>query len=241
MTSFGSYLLPLRELGREDEARAGVKAATLGHLVREGYPVPEGFVLTCEAFRRGVAKGPAGAARGGCLGVERARGRARRRRSCRALLGPQRGSCGPLRQYQTVLNVRGADGLRSAVSAVRGLGDRLVSGRASPDEWTVRAGTAVRRSGSENTVDKTQVLAVAELARRAEGVSENRKISSGPSPRPPRLAGESSLRSVERPFDLLTTSSPQPGAIDVRGRARSTSEDRAPGSRPLERDPESRS
>lgn len=55
------------------------------------------------------------------------------------------------------------------VSAVRGLGERLVSGAASPDEWVVRGGQADCRSRPEGALEVNQVLAVAELARRIEG------------------------------------------------------------------------
>jgi rifampicin phosphotransferase len=54
------------------------------------------------------------------------------------------------------------------VSAVRGPGDRLVSGAATPDEWTVRAGRAACRLAPEGALEPGQVLAIAELARRTE-------------------------------------------------------------------------
>ena len=54
------------------------------------------------------------------------------------------------------------------VSAVRGLGERLVSGQASPDEWTVRDGEAVRKSAPEQAIGETQVLEIARLARALE-------------------------------------------------------------------------
>lgn len=54
------------------------------------------------------------------------------------------------------------------VSAVKGLGERLVSGAATPDEWTVRDGTAVLRSGSEEAIGADTVRAIADLARKAE-------------------------------------------------------------------------
>src|SRR6266508_2190814 len=50
------------------------------------------------------------------------------------------------------------------VNAVRGLGDRLVGGSATPDEWVVRGGTATCRNAPENAVDAGTALAVAELA-----------------------------------------------------------------------------
>ncbi|WP_460359658.1 PEP/pyruvate-binding domain-containing protein, partial [Actinoallomurus bryophytorum] len=54
------------------------------------------------------------------------------------------------------------------VSAVHGLGDRLVSGATCPDEWVVRGGTATCGAHPEDAVDAAQVRSVAELARRVE-------------------------------------------------------------------------
>lgn len=54
------------------------------------------------------------------------------------------------------------------VSAVRGLGERLVSGTATPDEWSVRGNEAASASTPEQAVDREQVLRIAELARATE-------------------------------------------------------------------------
>jgi rifampicin phosphotransferase len=54
------------------------------------------------------------------------------------------------------------------VSAVRGLGERLVSGEASPDEWVVRGARATCRRAPEEAIDGETAVAVAELARRIE-------------------------------------------------------------------------
>ena len=56
------YVEPLTGLGRGDVDRAGGKGANLGELVRAGFPVPVGFVVTTEAYRAFVeANGLAGA------------------------------------------------------------------------------------------------------------------------------------------------------------------------------------
>ena len=60
----------LRELGRGDIDAAGGKGANLGELVRAGFPVPDGFVLTTAAYARaaeaaGVDPGDPAAARTG--------------------------------------------------------------------------------------------------------------------------------------------------------------------------------
>ena len=56
------YVEQLTDLGRGDLDRAGGKGANLGELVRAGFPVPAGFVVTTEAYRAFVeANGLAGA------------------------------------------------------------------------------------------------------------------------------------------------------------------------------------
>lgn len=56
----------------------------------------------------------------------------------------------------------------TVVSAVRGFGERLVSGTTSPDEWTVKDGNAVRQRSPENAITAAQAKAVADLAKRVE-------------------------------------------------------------------------
>ncbi len=53
------------------------------------------------------------------------------------------------------------------VTAVRGLGERLVSGEGDAEEWVVRAGRASRLKGPEQVISRDQAIAVADLARRA--------------------------------------------------------------------------
>lgn len=54
------------------------------------------------------------------------------------------------------------------VSAVRGLGDRLVDGTANPEEWQVAAGAAQRLPGdADSALTPDQVSAVAQVAQRA--------------------------------------------------------------------------
>lgn len=52
----------------------------------------------------------------------------------------------------------------TVVSSVRGLGDRLVSGEADPDEWEVRDSTIEVRRAPESSLNEEQVLEVASLA-----------------------------------------------------------------------------
>ena len=54
----------------------------------------------------------------------------------------------------------------SVVTAVRGLGERLVSGAASGDEWVVTDGRATARRQPERAIDQRQAEAVAAEARR---------------------------------------------------------------------------
>ena len=54
------------------------------------------------------------------------------------------------------------------ITAVRGLGERLVSGEAVGDEWVVRGEDAILRRESEGALTRGQALEVAQLARRVE-------------------------------------------------------------------------
>lgn len=45
-------ILPLSEISKDDIAACGGKGASLGELVNAGFPVPSGFVVTTEAFRK---------------------------------------------------------------------------------------------------------------------------------------------------------------------------------------------
>lgn len=54
------------------------------------------------------------------------------------------------------------------VSAVRGLGERLVSGETTPDEWIVRGSETECRSAPEGAIDERDARRVAELAMRLE-------------------------------------------------------------------------
>jgi rifampicin phosphotransferase len=56
----------------------------------------------------------------------------------------------------------------TVVSAVRGVGERLVSGTATPDEWEVRDGLAVARSSPEGAIDAPAAVAVADVALRLQ-------------------------------------------------------------------------
>ena len=56
---------------------------------------------------------------------------------------------------------------RVLVSAVNGLGDRLVSGQATADEWWVEQGKATCRAAPEGAIDAKVALRVAALARAA--------------------------------------------------------------------------
>ncbi|WP_169514513.1 PEP/pyruvate-binding domain-containing protein [Actinokineospora enzanensis] len=65
-------------------------------------------------------------------------------------------------------NVVTGDRTEVLVSAVRGLGERLVSGLVTPDEWVVGTDGARRTHSSEDAVTAARVVEVAELARAVE-------------------------------------------------------------------------
>ncbi|MGH3645685.1 MAG: PEP/pyruvate-binding domain-containing protein [Micromonosporaceae bacterium] len=54
------------------------------------------------------------------------------------------------------------------INAVRGLGEKLVSGHVTPDQWSVRGGAATPTAVTDDAIDAAQAQAVAELARQVE-------------------------------------------------------------------------
>ena len=234
------YILSLADISPHDVERVGVKAAKLGELARDGFPVPGGFVLTTSAFDRFLAAN----ALDPDISLEAVFAATLPTDVAEALLTAadalgdvplavrSSGSAEDLPgasftgQYETVLDVRGAEALvaavqhvfasafnprvtvyratqgqhtrglmavlvqrqveataagvvftanpvtgnraETAISAVRGSGERLVSGQATPDEWIVRDQQAMCRAAPEGAIDADQALAVAELARRVE-------------------------------------------------------------------------
>jgi len=236
----GAYVVDLHDLTRADLPQVGRKAAVLGELKRAGFSVPDGTVLTVEAFEafmaaNGFADGatPAAVEAAPIPGdIEDAI------RTVAEALGPT-----PLAvrssavaedlpgasfagQYETVLDVTGPDAVLAAVrrcwasafssrvaayraargdgglpgmalliqhlvaaeaagvaftanpltgdrgetlvSSVRGLGERLVSGESTPDDWIVRGRAASCERATERSIDAGQARAVAELAKRVE-------------------------------------------------------------------------
>jgi rifampicin phosphotransferase len=61
------------------------------------------------------------------------------------------------------------DRSETVVTGVWGLGERLVSGEAQPDEWLVRGTYATCLRSPEGALDQALVLAIAETARRVQG------------------------------------------------------------------------
>jgi len=233
-------LVGLEDPAAQDPEEVGHKAATLAQLQSKGFSVPSGVVLTRSACERILAA--AGLSSGATaadveaaqippdmlqelaaviedLGGGGARALAVRSSGVAEDL-PGASFAG---QYETVLDVRGADALADAVrhclgsafsarvvayahrmdgrapmavliqemvqadaagvaftanpvtgdpetlvSAVRGLGDRLVGGEATPDEWVIRVGQAERISTPEDAIDPATALRVAEVAARVE-------------------------------------------------------------------------
>lgn len=207
--------------------RAGHKAANLARLAAAGFPVPEGVVVTAEAWAAAHGGGASAAslppqvlaaleaALAGLGDVPlavRSSG-----------VGEDLAGASFAGQYKSFLNVRGLAAVADAVcscwasahashavaygsrqkvqlgrmavliqrlvladaaavaftvnpvtgdpnevvvNAVKGLGDRLVSGLASPDEWVVRQDEARAISAPEGAIDASQARAVADLARR---------------------------------------------------------------------------
>ena len=66
---------PLADFGAGDIASAGGKGAALGELVRQGFPVPRGFIITTGAYLSFLAETRVGAALEGLLRADSAGGR----------------------------------------------------------------------------------------------------------------------------------------------------------------------
>jgi rifampicin phosphotransferase len=236
MTSGYKYILPLHEVSRANSYRTGMKAANLGELLQAGFNVPNGFVLSVEAFERfrfihgfsnwlpqsevlsaplpddvlqelmyaceefgdlrvavrssGVAEDLPGASYAGqyetvlgalgrsaisdavsrCWSSAFSHRLAAYRPSFRDMeVAPlavliQRLVEPDAAGVAFTVNPVTGDRNEILVSAVRGLGDRLVSGVVQPDEWTVEGGTAECQSAPEKAVRKEEVLRIAALA-----------------------------------------------------------------------------
>lgn len=218
----------MEQVGAGDVDEIGAKAANLASLVRAGFDVPEGVILTAEAHRR-FGGDPGRECLPAILTEELA--------DALSLLGADAvavRSSSPVEDlsdasfaglYETALDVRGLDEVEGAVqrcwasvasprvmayrethdvgeapmavliqrmikakaggvafssnpltgardevviNAVKGLGDRLVSGKASPDEWLVLGEEARCEAAPEGAIDEAQALDIARLARSVE-------------------------------------------------------------------------
>ncbi len=237
-------VVPLREVGASDLAVAGGKGANLGEMLRAGFPVPDGFVVTTDAYAlaaeaAGVDPPDASGARErlGAVDVPHAvtsavrdayrmlgSGRVAVRSSATAEDLPEASFAG---QQDTILDVEGADAVldavrrcwaslwneravayrathavderalrlavvvqrmvdastagvlftadpltgtrkRASIDAVRGLGERLVSGAVNPDHFLVdaRDGTVIERRG--DVLDDARLRELAALGVRVE-------------------------------------------------------------------------
>ena len=232
------FVLDLSRASREDIPRVGVKAANLGELLRAGFPVPEGCVVTTSAFRRFATENGLDDAlensNEGSFGIPPDVSSALSTilgRLGDVLLAVRSSSLNEdlstssfAGQYETVLGVKGRGELEEAVkrcwlsifnrgakayrrdrlsegpsemavliqrliradasgvaftvnpvtgakevavNSVRGLGDRLVSGSAIPDEWLVGE-KPVCVCKVENALSEGQVDEVARLAKKVE-------------------------------------------------------------------------
>ncbi|HEX6299766.1 MAG TPA: PEP/pyruvate-binding domain-containing protein [Acidimicrobiia bacterium] len=228
-----TMILELSRVAPEDRTRVGVKAANQASLLRAGFPVPDGVVLTTDAYARFAARA---ADPEGTVDTDAAELR-HLLRGVLANLGdtplavrssgvaedlPDASFAG---QYETVLGVEGLDELEEAVrrswtsalsahatayrdghelgatsmavlvqemvdaetagvaftanpvtgrgqevviNAVPGLGDKLVSGEVSPDQWVVRGEEARCEESPHAAINSEQAHAIAELAGRVE-------------------------------------------------------------------------
>ena len=97
----------------------------------------------------------------------------------------------------------------TVVSAVRGLGERLVSGEASPDEWVINGQEAVARATPEQAIGAEQVLAVADLARKVEA------HYGSPQDVEWAIAGGTLYLLQARPITALPEAPPEPVPVEI--------------------------
>jgi pyruvate,water dikinase len=234
------FVFPLTAITGEDVQRVGSKAANLGEMLRAGFPVPDGVVLTTSAFDY-FLKANGLDTTSGSEAVVKATIPSEIRDQLSQVSDRFRNTPLAVRssgiaedlpdasfagQYTTVLNVQGFDALTAAVkecwastfsdhatkyrmakgeitkvemailiqvlipadaagvafsanpvtgdrrecviNAVRGRGERLVSGQATPEEWVFRGEEVIRHIASEDAITIDEAHAIAELARRAE-------------------------------------------------------------------------
>lgn len=235
----GLFLIDLGEAEFDDHRRIGSKAANLASLLKAGFPVPDGVVLTTDFFAEFVEASGLGEGTSPAEVSQAATPEdfvqvlaAIVKRYGDVPLAVRSSSVGEdlpeasfAGQYETTLNVEGLADLEGAVrrcwasafsthlsayrhtrgqaasklavliqpmipaeaagvafsanpitgrrdevvvNAVRGLGEHLVSGERSPDEWLVREDFASCESSPEDSIDRHQALAVAALTQDAE-------------------------------------------------------------------------
>lgn len=233
-------IVELRSISLADRNHVGTKSATLGELMKVGFDVPEGFVLTTEAFpdfahqnrrpadasvaestRPAVPPKVVAALRAALVGLGDVPVAVRS-----SAVEEDLGNASFAGIYDTVLDVRGLEAVSQAVqicwnsvfgeraavyramkgligssrmavlvqhlvvaeasgiaftahpltgdtsvtlvSAVAGLGESIVSGRTTPEEWLVTHGQATCGASPEAVLDATKARRVAELAERIE-------------------------------------------------------------------------
>ncbi len=233
-------IIPLDNITKADVKCVGSKAANLGELLNKGFNIPDGFVLTTEAFEH-FLKSNGLNFQSSQEEVENATLSTDIKDHLLTIAEPYIDTALAVRssgiaedlegasyagQYETFLNVLGPDELISAVkkcwasafsfhvskyhaskgsgltkglavfiqrlvkadtagvafsanpvtgdrnetviNAINGLGDRLVSGKATPDEWVVREDKATSQNILEGSINEDQAIAIANLVKQAE-------------------------------------------------------------------------
>ncbi|MDA8195165.1 MAG: hypothetical protein M0Z53_14405 [Thermaerobacter sp.] len=176
---------PLQDLTARHNPQVGSKAANLGELFRAGFPVPDGLVLTVEAFRRFLAANqidpdgafipiPATAEVPAELAEEIASMAADLgdtelavRSSAPAEDTPEASFAG---QYETILGVRGQDGLLQAVRQVW-----ISAG--NPQAASYRAAHDIPFTGMAVLVQRQIPAEAAGVAHSADPVTGDRSVT----------------------------------------------------------------
>ena len=109
------------------------------------------------------------------------------------------------------------------ISAVRGLGERLVGGQATGDQWIVRDGQARRIRATEQAISADQAGQIATLARRVQPTWADPSIWMGHTATPAHATGSRGCGSAFPPDDAL------PDPLDVPHRPLGLDAQPAPG------------
>src|SRR5206468_3331320 len=143
---------------------AGGKGANLGELMRAGFPVPDGFVITTEAFRVAARAADVDAADAKSA-PQRMRSVAVPRDVADAIRDGYRALGGGRVAVRSSATARRR---RASIDAVSGLADKLVSGAANPEHYVVDTPSLAISDRGGTLLDDRRLRQLAQLGDQVE-------------------------------------------------------------------------